>query len=146
MVVCDERNCTASVSDATAFHRAERRGRQRHRRADRRPSERERMSQTPYKFNFTTPSCCSFAQGALVGTSVAASLGWTSLLSIKYRSTSSPLMSASMCPLISIQGESGCPLLVSISQRKAGFWMMSFSVYGRLYLARTARTPALQPQ
>src|SRR5207249_7229787 len=31
-----------------AFHRAERRGRQRHRRVGRRPSERERMSQTPY--------------------------------------------------------------------------------------------------
>jgi hypothetical protein len=28
-----------------------------------------------YKFSFTTPSCCSVAQGALVGTSVAASLG-----------------------------------------------------------------------
>src|SRR5437879_8799458 len=55
-------------------------------------------------------------------------------------------MSASMCPLISTQGESGCPLLDSISQRNAGFWMMSFSVYGRLYLASTARTPALQPQ
>src|SRR6266446_8827899 len=55
-------------------------------------------------------------------------------------------MSASICPLISIQGESGCPLLVSISHRNAGFWIMSFSVYGRLYLASTARTPALQPQ
>ena len=42
-----------TVSDAglfeLAFHRAERRGRQRHRRLGRRPSERERMSQTPYK-------------------------------------------------------------------------------------------------
>src|SRR5918996_4892468 len=32
-----------------AFHRTERWGRQRHRRADRRSSERERASQTPYK-------------------------------------------------------------------------------------------------
>src|SRR5437660_12112895 len=30
---------------------------------------------TNYKFSFTTPSCCSFAQGALVATSLAASLG-----------------------------------------------------------------------
>ena len=42
------------MSDANhkkAFHRAERRGRQRHRRAGRRPNERERMSQTPYKIS-----------------------------------------------------------------------------------------------
>jgi len=39
-----------------------------------------------------------------------------------------PLMSASILSLTSTQGESGWPLLVSISQRKAGFWMISFSV------------------
>jgi len=64
----------------------------------------------------------------LVGTSVAASLAWIKPLSIKYFSTSSPLTSASIWPLISRHGESGCPDLVSISQRNAGFWIMSFSV------------------
>src|ERR1022692_3428075 len=99
-----------------------------------------------YSCNFTSLSCCSVGHGALVGTSVAASLDCTILLSIKKFSTSSPLTSGSIVPLISTQGESGCPLLVSISQRNAGFWMMSFSVYLRLYFASTARTPPLQPQ
>src|ERR1700745_1845547 len=57
-----------------------------------------------HKLSFTTPSCCSVAQGALVGTSVAASLGCTTLLSTKSGSTSSPLTSASIWPLISTQG------------------------------------------
>src|SRR6266446_2416375 len=41
-------NCRASVSDAMAFRRMEPAGAERHRRAGRRPSERERASQTPY--------------------------------------------------------------------------------------------------
>jgi len=40
-------------------------------------------NQIRYRFSFTTPSCCSVGQGALVGTSVAASLACTSLLSVK---------------------------------------------------------------
>src|SRR5438552_14137843 len=49
-----------------------------------------------YKFSFTTPSRCSLAQGALVGTSVAASLALTSLFSIRQCSTPSPLLWASL--------------------------------------------------
>jgi hypothetical protein len=36
--------------DATAFHRTESRGRERHRRAGHRPNERERMSQTALQY------------------------------------------------------------------------------------------------
>jgi hypothetical protein len=69
----------------------------------------------------TSLSCCSVGQGAFNGTPVWASLGWTILLSIRNFSTSSPLTSVSIASLISTQGDRGCPLFVSISQRKAGF-------------------------
>src|SRR6478672_7214883 len=98
------------------------------------------------KFTCTLLSCCSVAHGAFNGTSGTASLGCTRPFSIRYCSTCSPLISGNILSLISTQGESGCPLFVSISQRNAGLAMISFSVYGRLYLLSTARTPALQPQ
>src|SRR5205823_8675756 len=98
------------------------------------------------KFTCTLLSCCSVGHGAFNGTSVTASLGCTKPFWIRYCSTSSPLISGNILSLISTQGESGCPLFVSISQRNAGLATISFSVYGRLYLLSTARTPALQPQ
>ena len=98
------------------------------------------------KFTCTLLSCCSVGHGAFNGTSGTASLGCTRPFSIRYCSTSSPLTSGNILSLISTQGESGCPLFVSISQRNAGLAMISFSMCGRLYLLSTARTPALQPQ
>src|SRR5438105_1818434 len=59
------------------------------------------------RFTWTLLSCCSVAQGALRGASVTASLGFTNSFSIRYCSTSSPLTSASIFSLISMQGESG---------------------------------------
>src|SRR6267154_3825927 len=43
--------CRAFVSNAPASHRMEPAGAERHRRGGRRPSEWERVSQTPYNFN-----------------------------------------------------------------------------------------------
>ena len=79
-------------------------------------------------------------RGVRVGYVTDIAAGTIALLEIN------PRPSASMVPLTTTQGESGWPLFCSISQRKAGLAMMSFSSKGRSCLRMIARTPSLQPQ
>ncbi len=62
-------------------------------------------------------SCCSSVHGALSGTSVEFSDDPTRSFASMYCSSSSPLMSGSIWPFTTTQGESGWPLSCSISNR-----------------------------
>src|SRR5664279_2668915 len=88
----------------------------------------------------------SWAQGWLIGASGTRSLGVTMLFASIQASTSSPLMSGSIWPLISTHGLNIWPLFSIISWRCNGSLMTSRSSNGRSYLRSTARTPWLQPQ